>query len=111
MFIKLLRKITIVLLALNFLACSFLASATPAANAADIEKEEQAVYAFFVSGYTGTAVIIQNTSTSISSDDPQESIDYIKSGLPSVSNETINNYLERNAQPSQFSSDMQLGIK
>ena len=63
-----------------------------------------------VSGNTGTAIILQDTSTNISSDDPQESIDYIKSGLQSISNETINNYMERNAQPGQLSLDMDLGV-
>jgi len=111
MFIKLLKKAPIVLFTLNFIACSvFTPASASTPTAADIEKEEQAVYAFFVSGNTGTAIILQDTSTNISSDDPQESIDYIKSGLQSISNETINNYLERNAQPGQLSPDMDLGV-
>ena len=109
MFIKLLKKASIVLLVLNFMACSFLIPAAATPTAADIEKEEQAVYAFFVSGNTGTVVILQETSTNISSDDPQQTIDYIKSGMKSISKETIDNYLERNAKPGQLSPDMQLG--
>jgi hypothetical protein len=109
MFIKLLKKASIVLLVLNFMACSlFTPAATP--TAADIEKEEDAVYSFFVGSNLGTIVILQDASTNISSDDPQQSIDYIKSGLPSVSKETLNNYLERNRQPSQLSPDMQIGV-
>ena len=53
---------------------------------------------------------MQNTSTNISSDGPQQSIDYIKSGLQSISNETIDNYLARNTQPSPLSPDMNLGV-
>jgi hypothetical protein len=108
MFIKLFKKAPLVLLALTFAACSFFTSAP--APAADIEKEEQAIYSFFVSADTGTAVILQDTSTNISTDNPQESIDYIKSGLQSISEETVNSYLERNAQPGQLSPDMELGV-
>lgn len=109
MFIKFLKKTTIVLLALNFIACSlFTPASTP--NAADIEKEEQAVYSSFFGSSPGTIVILQDTSTNISSDDPQQTIDYIKSGLTSVSKETLNDYLERNRQSSQLSADMQIGV-
>jgi hypothetical protein len=109
MFIKLLKKTPIVLLVLNFIACSFLTPATPTPSAADIEKEEQSVYSFFVSG-NGTALILQDTSTSISGDDPQKTVDFIKSGLKSVSKETLDNYLERNAAPSRLSLNMNLGM-
>jgi hypothetical protein len=110
MFIKLLKRTSIVLFALNFIACSlFTPASTP--SAADIETEEQAVYStFFGSGLGGTVVILQETSTNISSDNPQQSIDYIKSGLPSVSKETFDNYLERNSEISQLSPDMQIGV-
>lgn len=105
---NLFKKISIVLLSLNFIACSlFTPDATP--TAADIEKEEQAIYSFFVSDTPGIAVILLDTSTNISSDDPKQSIDYIKSGLPNVSKETLDNYLERNRHPSQLSPDMELG--
>jgi hypothetical protein len=111
MFMKLLKKVSIFLLALNFIACSiFTPASTSKPTAADIEKEEQAVYAFFVGGNTGTVVILQDTSTNISTDDPQQSIDYVRSGLPSASKETLNNYLERNRQSSQLSPDMQIGV-
>ncbi len=93
------------------LACSFFtprSTSTPAA--ADIEKEEQAVYSFFVSG-SDTALILQDTSINMSDDDPQQTIDYIKSGLKGISRETLNRYLERNKQSSQLSPDMDLGTK
>ena len=74
MFIKLLKKALISLLALNFIACSLF---TPASRptAADIEKEKQAVYASFFGSNPETIVILQDTSTNISSDDIQQSID------------------------------------
>lgn len=109
MFVKLLKKAPVVLLALNFIACSFF-TPKPTPTSADIEKEEQSVYAFFIGSDTGTAVILRDTSTNISSDDPQQTIDYIKSGLTSVSKETLDNYLERNRQPGQLSPDMNLGV-
>ena len=108
MFIKLLKKGAIVLLALNFIACSILVpAATPTA---DIEEEEQAVYSFFVHDAGGVAIILQETSTNISEDNPEQTMDYIKSGLKDISNETLNSYLARNAQPSQLSPDMNLGM-
>jgi len=103
-----LKKISIILLALNFIACSlFTPDATP--TAADIEKEEQAVYSTFFGEAPVTVVILQETSTNISSDDPQ-SLEYVKSGLPSASKDTLDNYLERNRQPSQLTSDMKIGV-
>ncbi|MBI5962427.1 MAG: hypothetical protein HY863_03035 [Chloroflexi bacterium] len=106
---NLFKKTSIVLLALNFIACSLLTpDATPIA--ADIEKEEQSIYSFFISDTPGVAVILLDTSTNISSDDPQQTIDYINSGLPNASKETLDNYLERNRRSSQLSSDMQLGV-
>ncbi len=97
-------------LALSFLACSFFTprpTFTP--SAADVEKEEAAVYSFFVSG-SGTAVILQDTSTNISDDNPQETIDSLQSGLKDASNETLDNYVERNKRPGQLSPAMDLGV-
>lgn len=108
---KLFRNAWIAMLALILAqsACSAFSPA-PKPSAADIEKEEQAVYAFFVGNGTSTVVLLQDTATDINSDDPQQTIDYVKSGLKSISNETLDNYLERNARPSQLSPDMQLGV-
>jgi hypothetical protein len=109
MLTKLFKNAPKFLLAWAFMACSFFTPAsTPSTT--DIEKEEQAVYSSFFGGNPGTIVILQDTSTNISSDDPQQSIDYIKSGLPSASKDTLNNYLERNRQSSQLSPDMQIGV-
>ena len=109
MLIKFLKNALVVSFALTFTACTFLAPAsTP--NTTNLEKEEQVVFSFFVSGSTGTVVILQDTSTNISSDDPQQSVDFIRSGFKSVSIETLNNFLERNSQPSQLSPDMQPGV-
>ena len=109
MSIKLLKKIFIVLLTLNFIACSlFTPAVTP--STIDIEKEEQAIYSFFVSDVGGVAIVLQDTSTNISGDNPEQSVDYIKSGLKSISKETLDSYIARNAQPSQLSPDMNLGM-
>ncbi len=103
------KKILLVLLLVNVMACNFLTpKSTP--EAADIEKEEQAVYSFFVHSGSGPAVLLQDTATDISKDDPQQTIDYVKGGLKSVSNDTLDDYLERNAEPSQLSPDMQLEV-
>lgn len=100
-----------VFITLFFVACSFFTPRTVSTpSAADIEKEEQVVYSFFLSG-KGTALILQDTSTNISDDNPQQTIDYIKSGFKAISNETLDNYLERNKQSSQLSPDLNLGTE
>ena len=104
------RNILILLLIPGSLASSFFASA-PAAGQADIEREEQAVYAVFVSRNKGPAVILQNTSTSLSDEEsPRQSMENFKDSLPGISRETIENYGERNEKASQLSPDMQLGV-
>ena len=108
-FTQLLKKSPILLLTLNLLACSVLTPVAPTPKAADIDKEEQAVYSFFVAE-NNKALILQDTSTNISNDDPQQTVDFIKSGLKGISSETLDNYLERNKQPSQLSPDMDLGV-
>jgi hypothetical protein len=108
--IKLLKKTSIALLALTFIACSFFIPSVPTPSTADIEKEEQAVYSFFLYDKGGTAIILQETSTNISEKDPKQSIDFIRSGLKNISKETLNSYLARNSKPSQLSPDMKLGM-
>jgi hypothetical protein len=106
---KLFKKLFIFVPVLFALACSTL-TPKPTPTAADIEREEQAVYSFFLPDKGGAALILQDTSTNISDDNPEESIDYLKSGLKSISKETVISYLARNAQPSQLSPNMNLGM-
>ena len=105
---RFLRNILILFLIPASLACSLFTSA-PTPSQADIEKEEQAVYALFVRDSQGPAVILQNTSTSTVEEDPKQMIDNLEGGLSGISNDTIESFVERNAQPSQLSPDMQLG--
>ena len=107
--INLLKIIPVALFTLSFTACSFL---TPAAtpSAADIEKEEQAVYSFFVGGGERTVLILQDTSADISANDPQKSLDYIRSGLPSLSDEALDNFVQRNQQSGPLAPDMGLDV-
>jgi hypothetical protein len=107
--INLLKRIPVALFTLSFTACSFL---TPAAtpSAADIEKEEQAVYSFFVGGGERTVLILQDTSADISANDPQKSLDYIRSGLPSLSDEALDNFVQRNQQSGPLAPNMELDV-
>lgn len=109
MFIVIVKKILILLLVLSITACSFFPSTTPLTTV-DFEKEEQAIYSLFTHDAGGVALILQNTSSNISEKNPEQSIEFIRSGLPGISNETLENYLARNAQPSQLSLDMNLGM-
>ena len=92
------------------LACSFF-TPVPTPGDADIEKEEQVIYSFFVGGDGGTALILQETSTNISQTDSKDIRDNIMFGFKNVSKETVNSYLTRNAQPSQLSPNMDLGVE
>lgn len=67
------------------------------------------MYAFFVNN-NSRVLILQDTSTNIWGDDPQKMVEYIRSGLKGVSNETLDNYLERNKQPGQLSANMNLRV-
>jgi hypothetical protein len=91
------------------MACSVFTS-KPAPSQADIEKEEQVVYSFFVSGGKGPALILENTATNISKDDAENITNYVETSLPSISNDTLKSFQERNTQPGQLSPDMQLGV-
>lgn len=104
------RKALMVFLLLNMLACKALTPGTKA-NAADIEREEQAVYSVVVHSGDGPAVLLRETSADISNDDPAQSLDYIKSGLPSASKETLNSFVDRNKESTQLAPDMQLDME
>lgn len=104
------KKALMIFLLLDVLACKAL-NPTPKPDAADIEREEQAVYSVLVHSGDGPAVLLRETSADISSDDPTESLDYIKSGLPSASKETLNSFVDRNKEHTQLSPDMQLDVE
>jgi hypothetical protein len=95
-------------LVLVAIACSTL-TPKPTPPAADIEKEEQSVYSFFVGPGKGPFLILQETSTGISEHSPQELKASLKSGFKNISNGTIDSYLARNDKPSQLSPDMNIG--
>ena len=107
--INLLKRIPVALFTLSFAACSFLTPAAPP-SAADIEKEEQAIYSFFVGGGERTVLILQDTSADISANDPQKSLDYIRSGLPSLSDEALDNFVQRNQQSGPLAPGMELDV-
>lgn len=104
------KKVLFASLTLLFLACSVFIPKPiiPPPSTADIEREEQAVYSFFAS--RDLVLILQDTATTVSDNDLQQTMDYVKSGLKGISNETISSYLNRNKGSSQLSPDMDLGV-
>jgi hypothetical protein len=85
----------------------------PVVSESDLQKEEQAVYASFFHGNSETIVIQEETSTAwlpSSEEEMKQRMDYIASGLPNASKETLDHYFESNRQPSQLSPEMQLGV-
>ena len=85
----------------------------PVISQADLQKEEQAIYASFLKNNLETIVIQEDTSTAwlpSSESELKQRMDYIASGLPNASKETLDHYFESNRQPSQLSSEMELGV-
>ena len=107
---KFFRTTLALLLASMFTACSFFRS-VPEPSRAEIEKEEQAVFSAFMPEGPGPALILKATSTSIGGEEPGEIRALIKNNFEGVSNDLLENYLARNAQPSELSPDMDLGVK
>ncbi len=107
---KLIRTVIALVLFIGLFACSSLSTA-PAPSAAEIEKEEQAIYTFFLPDTGSPVLILEETSSDISSDNPDQMIDYVKSDLEDLSKETLNHFLEQNAQHTKLSADMDLGVE
>jgi hypothetical protein len=93
-------------LAFALAAC---APSGPTPSPADVEREEQAIYASFFSEGAGTAVILQNTDT-FSADDSPAYLESITSGLDGLSKETLASFVGRNQNPAPLSADMQFGV-
>ncbi len=106
---KLIKTALCLVLFISLFACSSLSSA-PTPSTTDMEKEEQAIYAFFLP-QDGVALILEGTSSGNSSDDPQQSTNYIQSGLGDVSRQTLDSFVERNQESSPLSADMNLGVE
>lgn len=90
-------------------ACSLFTSKTPQPNLQDIEREEQVVYSLFIGD--DPTLLLETTDTGFFKSSPKEMKKYIQSSISDISNETINSFLERNAQPSQLSPNMKLGVE
>lgn len=103
------RSALALLLIAMFTACSSLRS-VPEPSQADVDKEEQAVFSVFMPEGPGPALILQTTSTNIGGQEPREIRAHIKNSFEGVPNDLVENYLDRNAQPSQLSPDMDLGV-
>jgi hypothetical protein len=107
MSVRLFNPLVIAAFVLALTACGPSASMP---SQADIDKEEQAIYATFFSVNTRTAVILRDTSTTVSADGSPEYMKNIASSLPGISNETLDNFVQRNIKPGQLSPDMSLGV-
>lgn len=102
-----LKRMLIFVPILFALACSTL-TPKPAPSASEIEKEEEAIYAFFAG--TSSAVILENTSAGIGNPTPQEMRRQLQDTFQNISGDTIESFVERNAEPGQLSAEMELGV-
>jgi hypothetical protein len=107
------KTVFALLFTLHLFACTAAPGgiAMPTPSPDQVTKEEQAVYSFFLTEVGEPAIILQNTSSFVIETDPQETMDYIQTGLDGLSDETFENYLARNAQPGPLPADMNLGVK
>ena len=55
-------------------------------------------------------LILQDASANISANDPQKSLDYIRSGLPGLSDEALDNFVQRNQQSGPLAPNMELDV-
>lgn len=110
MSIKLFDRILLFIPALLALACSTF-TPEPVPSDADIEREEQAVYAFFVGGNAGPTLILRETSTGMSDLEPKKIRENIVSSFKDVSKQTVESYIARNEQPDMLSPNMTLGAE
>ena len=107
------KKILLLLLCLCTAACSAgrpTVVPTPAAD--QINREEQAVYAFLLSktyqhkGY----VIMADTATNLSGgNNTTQTLDYVLQNIHNVTPETVDSFRSRNAGSQTLRPDMQLG--
>jgi hypothetical protein len=107
------KKILLLLLCLCTAACSAgRPTVVPTLTADQINREEQAVYAFLLSktyqhkGY----VIMADTATSLSGgDNTTQTLDYVLQNIHNVTPETVDSFRSRNAGSQTLRPDMQLG--
>lgn len=82
----------------------------PSSQSDGIGSDEHAVYALFFAENAGITVLRQETATDTSMRSPQETADFVRSGLPTISDETIDDYLKSNEQVDQLPADMNIGV-
>ena len=80
-------------------------------KSAEISDDEQAVYSVFFAENPDTTLLLQDAASDSSMTSSQKVMDFIKSGLPAVSDETINDYLMNNKQDSQLPAKMNVGVE
>ena len=80
------------------------------AQSGGIGSDEQAVYAVFFAENPGITVLRQATATDTSMPSAQDTADFVRAGLPTVSDETIDDYLKNNEQIDQLPADMNIGV-
>ena len=74
-------------------------------------SDEQAVYSVFFAENPDVTLLLQDTGADSSMSSSQDVMDFIKSGLPEASDQTINDYLKNNKQDSQLSASMNVGVE
>ena len=77
----------------------------------DNSSDEQAVYSVFFAENPDITLLLQDARTDSSMTSPEEVMNFIKSGLPEASDETINDYLKNNKQDSQLPASMDVGVE
>jgi len=106
---KFFRTALCVTLFVMLFACS--ANSVPSPTNAEVEREERAVYLFFVGNGPGPVLILEQTSASVSDYEPGELQKLVKSNFEDVSKETLESFVSRNSNLSKLTSNMNLGLE
>jgi len=80
-------------------------------QSAEFSSDEQEVYSVFFAENPDVTLLLQDTGADSSMSSSEEVMDYIKSGLSAISDETINDYLKNNKQDSQLPASMNVGVE
>ncbi len=106
--VSLKKALVVIVMTVMILACSLF---TPRNSTANAKAEEQAVYAALLDG-AKMAVISEKTAISISSENIDSTLEYVRTNLSSgISADTLTSFKTRNDQYYPLSPDMQLGLE
>ena len=107
------QKVLLLGLCLCLAACTSLpALAQPTPSASQVNREEQAVYAFLLAKmyqHTGYVIMADTATSATGNDNTAQTLAYVMKNLHAVAPATLDSFKARNAASQPLRTDMQLG--